>query len=208
MESTQGIIIRATAYKEKDKLLYVFTPNGIITLKASGVRSAKAKLKAYAEILTFGEFTYEGSNAIKVLRSIDCTDNFFVAWSDLAKNSAFNFCFELTYKAFFNEKDTINEFVFLIKTVQNIAYGQALPIAYVLKYLVFCASRLGIDYSIIEGYNATVSNTLKSFEIADFDEIEILPFTADEIKNAVNNLLRLYKSTMGITLEQLHVCTF
>ena len=42
---TKGIIIRATDYRESDRILDVFTPEGIVAVVAKGVRSPSAKLK-------------------------------------------------------------------------------------------------------------------------------------------------------------------
>ena len=61
---TDGIVLRETEYKERDKILTVLTRDlGKITVKARGVRSQRSKLKAGCQILAFSEFTltdYQG----------------------------------------------------------------------------------------------------------------------------------------------------
>ena len=53
----KGICLRATDYKEKDKLLTIATlEKGIITVKAAGARSPKAKLKSGCMPLVWGNF--------------------------------------------------------------------------------------------------------------------------------------------------------
>jgi len=56
--TTDGIILRETAYRDADKLLTVLTPDrGQLTLRARGVRSRRSPLKAACQLLAFSEFT-------------------------------------------------------------------------------------------------------------------------------------------------------
>ena len=42
-ETIKGIIIRSTDYGEKDRILDLFTPRGIVTMTAKSVRAPGAK---------------------------------------------------------------------------------------------------------------------------------------------------------------------
>ena len=54
---TEGIVLRATDYKENDKLLTLFTPSlGKITAGIRGVKKAKAKLNFAAQPFAFCEY--------------------------------------------------------------------------------------------------------------------------------------------------------
>lgn len=56
--TTDGIILRETAYRDADKLLTVLTADrGQLTLRARGVRSRRSPLKAACQLLAFSEFT-------------------------------------------------------------------------------------------------------------------------------------------------------
>ena len=63
-EKTEGIVLRATEYKDSDKLLTVLTRDlGKVTMKACGVKNRSSKLKAASQLLAFSEFTlkeYQG----------------------------------------------------------------------------------------------------------------------------------------------------
>lgn len=65
---TEGLILRQTEYKERDRLLTVLTRDyGKMTLKARGVRTKSSKLKGACQLLTYGEFTivdYQGYHVI------------------------------------------------------------------------------------------------------------------------------------------------
>ena len=67
-EKTEGIVLRATEYKDSDKLLTVLTRDiGKVTVKARGVKSRSSKLKAACQLLAFSEFTladYQGRYVI------------------------------------------------------------------------------------------------------------------------------------------------
>lgn len=56
--TTRGLVLRITEYKETDRILTVLTAeDGLLTLKARGVRSNRSKLKGACQLLTYAEFT-------------------------------------------------------------------------------------------------------------------------------------------------------
>ena len=67
-EKTEGIVLRATEYKDSDKLLTVLTRDfGKVTFKARGVKSGRSKIKAACQLFAFSEFTvseYQGRYVI------------------------------------------------------------------------------------------------------------------------------------------------
>lgn len=67
-EKTEGIVLRATEYKDTDKLLTVLTRDlGKVTMKARGVKSKGSRIKAACQLLSFSEFTvteYQGRYVI------------------------------------------------------------------------------------------------------------------------------------------------
>lgn len=201
MNKTQGIILRATDYKNSDKLLNVMTPYGIITLVARGVRKTSAKLKAYAAIFTFGEFTYNESKIGKVLSGVECTDNFFPCWKELGKNIAAVFCFELTEKCFRNDEETTEEFVFLLKIMNEIAYGELAPTACCLKFAVFCAERTGTDYTSVSESEKSVYEVLRAFSQAEIEELQTLQYEISEVYVALNRVCALLKNNLGIRIN-------
>ena len=58
-QTTTGIVLRETEYKDADKLLEVLTKDyGRLTLKARGVRRSKSTLKSACQLLCYSEFTF------------------------------------------------------------------------------------------------------------------------------------------------------
>ena len=72
---TQGIVIRSIDYKEKDKLLTIYTLEyGKITAVLKGVKNANAKLKFAYQPFCFAEFTVEDKG---VISQADLKESFF-----------------------------------------------------------------------------------------------------------------------------------
>ncbi len=56
--TTQGLVLRVTAYNDTDSLLTLLTPNhGKLTVKARGLRRKNSTLSAPCQLLAYGEFT-------------------------------------------------------------------------------------------------------------------------------------------------------
>lgn len=203
METTQGIVIRTADYKEKDKILTIFTARGLLTITAKGVRSPKSKNKAYANVLTFGDFSYSGRGEKRVLGGVECVDNFFSAWGDYAKVTALYACFELAEKGFREEDETVSEFIFLLRTVKETVYGQSEPLCTTFRFFLFCAQRLGVDYTEIEAYDAGAFNVIKAFEKADLEECSTLPYTNEEVRRAFLLVHNVYKNRLDLKINAL-----
>ncbi len=62
-EAVRGLVLRETQYKENDKLLSVLTgEQGLITVKARGVKSQKSKLRSGCGLLTYSSFSLYEKN--------------------------------------------------------------------------------------------------------------------------------------------------
>ena len=58
MFNEYGIILKTVDYKDKDKLLTIFTVHGVITITAKGVRTITSKLKSSCTVMTLANFSY------------------------------------------------------------------------------------------------------------------------------------------------------
>ncbi len=55
---TDGLVLRATEYKDNDSILTVLTKeHGLMTLKARGIRRNASRLKSACQLLAYSEFT-------------------------------------------------------------------------------------------------------------------------------------------------------
>lgn len=200
MDKAHGIIIRTTDYKDKDKILTIFTGGGIITATAKGVRSASSKLKSYTTVMTLCDFSFVESNGRLVLSGAEYIDNFYDAWGDFDKNSAITFCFELSEKCFVKEDNTVEEFLMLLKSLKEIVYGESIPICSALKYGIYCAERVGVDYSGINDFDSDTYAILKAFCAVNSDEVGSLQFSENAIKKALSLLHVVLKNYLGVNI--------
>lgn len=73
--TTQGLVLRVTAYNDTDALLTVLTSDqGKLTVKARGLRRKNSPLVAPCQLLAFGEFTlfeYRGMYTINEAHAIE-----------------------------------------------------------------------------------------------------------------------------------------
>jgi len=73
--TTQGLVLRVTAYNDTDALLTLLTPNhGKLTVKARGLRRKNSPLTAPCQLLAYGEFTlfeYRSMYTINEAHSIE-----------------------------------------------------------------------------------------------------------------------------------------
>ena len=66
--TTRGLVLRTTEYKETDRILTVLTAeDGLLTLKARGVRSNRSKLKGACQLLTYAEFTVNEARGFRFI---------------------------------------------------------------------------------------------------------------------------------------------
>lgn len=204
MYKVQGIIIRSVEYKEKDKLLTFFTPKGLLLASARGVRSPKSKLKQYCGEMTFGDFSFTEKGETKILSGAEIYDSFYSVWGEYEKFAAITYCFELTEKCFSNEEETSSEFIFLIKLMKEIVYGQSLPCSTALRYAVFCAESFGVDYSQIENYDKESFDVISAFSKCSAEDCGIMPYTEATVKKALallNNVFKNFLSFKSSTIK-------
>ena len=75
--TTRGLVLRATEYKETDRILTVLTAeDGLLTLKARGVRSNRSKLKGACQLLTYAEFTVNEARGFRFISEATAIEMF------------------------------------------------------------------------------------------------------------------------------------
>ncbi len=87
MEETKvkAIVLGGMDYKEKDKLITLFTlEQGIQTVVFKSVRGANSKLKSAKEMFSFGDFIYTNSKN-KIVTSADIIQPFYEITKDIKK---------------------------------------------------------------------------------------------------------------------------
>ena len=75
--TTRGLVLRTTEYKETDRILTVLTAeDGLLTLKARGVRSNRSKHKGACQLLTYAEFTVSEARGFRFISEATAIEMF------------------------------------------------------------------------------------------------------------------------------------
>lgn len=83
---TEGIVLRATDYKENDKILTVLTPAyGKLTVGIRGVRKANSKLNFASQPFAFCEFVLAEKGGRYTVTSAYLYDGFFALRTDIVR---------------------------------------------------------------------------------------------------------------------------
>ena len=70
--TTRGLVLRTTEYKETDRILTILTDHdGLLSVKARGVRSNRSKLKGACQLLTYAEFTISDARGFTAITEAD-----------------------------------------------------------------------------------------------------------------------------------------
>lgn len=112
MIEVEGIVINEIDYRDKSKIIYVLTKNGLISIIAKGCKSPKSILRSCTDKLTYGKFYIKyKENKLSILTNFDSLSNF----KNIKKN--FNslilsmYILDLTYKIV---KDNFNQNIYFI----------------------------------------------------------------------------------------------
>ena len=193
----KGIIIRATDYRESDRILDVFTSDGIVAIMAKGVRAPSAKLKNLSNIFTYGEFVFQAGRGRKVLSGGEIIENFFPCWTDPKKYASAMICLEIAEKLFKNVEETEEDFIALLKGLKEIAYGES-PLASALWFAVACARRTGCDYGVVYEFDPDAYGLLSA--TADGTETGVVGAKELDLFSAIKALGVCFKNDFAIQL--------
>lgn len=144
--TTQAITLKATDYKENDKLLLIYSVDlGKITVHARGIKKATAKLKFAGEPFCFGSFELACSRDRYTLKTCDQTESFYSIREDLL--TFYAGCSILETLAVMETEGQANPQVFVatLKSLSQLAEGvnpQLVSLHFVITYLDLCGYKL------------------------------------------------------------------
>ena len=82
--TTRGPVLRTTEYKETDRILTILTDHdGLLSVKARGVRSNRSKLKGACQLLTYAEFTISDARGFTAITEATAIEMFPELRNDL-----------------------------------------------------------------------------------------------------------------------------
>lgn len=123
--SVTGIVLSAMPYKDKDKIIHIFSIElGVVSGILKGVSSPNSKMKFAGQPFCFGKFDLVKSNDFYVVKGVDLIDTFFDLTSDYDNYKYGNFMLEVCKNIM--KPNIISESLFLslLKSLQAIVYNQ------------------------------------------------------------------------------------
>lgn len=169
MASTKvkAVIISSKDYKEKDKLLTLFTlEQGKMTAFMRGVRGEKAKLKAAKEVFSFGEFIIENTKGLNIVTQVEVIDSFFGLTKDLDKFYEGCAILDIVNKVSSQESDPAL-FIELLKCLKALCYSQVNKYYCIDKFLIKVFENIG--YSFITNKCSSCKITLSGKKYFNID---------------------------------------
>jgi len=163
-----GIVLSAMPYREKDKIIHIFTVElGCITGILKGVSSPKAKLKFAGQPFCFGKFNLTPGHDFFVVKGVESIDTFFDITIDYDNFRLCNLMLEICKVIL--KPNIISEklFIDLLKSLQNIVYNNVDTRLCVLKFLCNVLETIGykLNFDYCDNCNMKFMGDIKF----DFD---------------------------------------
>ncbi len=140
--TTKALVVSSINYKEKDKLLTLFTLDyGLMTVSARGVKTKNAKLKFAKEIFCFGEWTI--AKPSNIATSVNVEESFFDVTKDLDKFYCGCAILEVVKTCASYEEQNPLLFVQLLKAIGTICYDSCNSKYVLVKFLLEVFKAMG-----------------------------------------------------------------
>lgn len=139
-----GIVLSESQYKEKDKLINIFTLEiGGISAILRGVSASTSKMKFAGQPFCFGRFELVKTNDFFVVKGVDLIDSFFDVTNDYDRYKYCNFMLE-TCK-YIMKPNIISESLFLtvLKSLQAIVYNNVKLEQVICKFILTVLDIIG-----------------------------------------------------------------
>ena len=200
MDNTKvkAIVLGGIDYKEKDKLIKLFTlEQGIVTVVFRGVKNTNAKLKSAKEMFSFGDFIL-ANGKFKIVTSADIIDSFFDITKDIKKYYVACAILDII-KSILPEGETSSSlFILTIKCLQMLAYEGVNVYNVINKFLIEVFTGFGYSFGVDECNNCGEKLNLSRFLNLDYGEITCTKCKVGnyiELSKQVYSALRLFTIT-------------
>lgn len=141
-----GIVLSAMPYKEKDKLISIFSVElGKITAILKGVSTSNAKLKFAGQPFCFGKFDLVRTKDFFVVKGCDAIDTFFDLTEDYEKFQLCSLMLEISSAVLKPNILAENLFLCLVKSLQYIVYEGVSTRLVVAKFILFTLKSIGYE---------------------------------------------------------------
>lgn len=141
---TEGIVLRATDYKENDKLLTLFTPfYGKITAGIRGVRKASSKLNFASQPFAFCEYVLAEKGGRYTVTGAYLHDGFFPLRTDILRFYAACTLTEVCNATFADGEESEGAFIALAEGLKALSLSDEDPAETVLTFLITALGEAG-----------------------------------------------------------------
>lgn len=195
---TKAIVLGGVDYKEKDKIINLFTLEyGILPVLFKGVKSSNAKLKSAKEIFSFGDFIINNGKT-NIVTSAEVITQFY----DITKNIKNYYCacniIKIIKKVLPDGEVNSQLFVDTLKAFRLLNENKYDSLLILNKFLIEIFEGLGYKFNLNE-----CSSCLESFSQKRYINLLYGNITCNsckmgdvqEISNAEYTILRLIGST-------------
>ncbi len=139
-----GIVLKAIDYKEKDKLITIFTVElGVISCVLKGVNNTNAKLKFAAMPFCFAEFVLAQKNGFFTVTECSQIESFYSIVSDYNKSLLGFFMLELTCIIMRQNEPDEQWFLILLNFLKELAFSEVNQILVACKFILVTLTRIG-----------------------------------------------------------------
>lgn len=142
-EKTKGIVIKSFDSGDRDKLITIFTPQGLICAKLRGVNSVASKMKFAKQPFCFAEFVFS-TGKFPVVTSAFLIDSFYDLTKDYDKFDEAGKILRVARPLMKENQPNPQLFVLILKALKNLTYNN------VQKNVVYAKFLLGLFYN--QGY--------------------------------------------------------
>lgn len=134
---TQAIVLDAKDYKDSDKKLALLSVEyGLIWATIKGVKKPKAKLASISQPFCFAEFILSKKGEFWTVINASVIENFFQITSDFDKYIIGTAMMEFCKKTVKENDSSLDTFVLLAKSLKQLEYSAANPMAVLIRFLL------------------------------------------------------------------------
>ena len=171
----KGIVLSSCDYKEKDKLVELFSVElGKITAILKGCKAPSAKLKFAFQPFCFAEFSVVKSGKFYQITNAYLIDSFFCLTQDLDKYYLANVMLELVSLSVEQEEVNANLFINLANALKYVCYDNINPFLVCLKFCCNLLQTIGYKANFVKCVCCGLAYTHKVFLNLDTGEFSCM----------------------------------
>lgn len=142
-----GIVLKAIDYKDKDKLLSIYTlENGLIMASLKGVKQAKSKLKPFGQPFCFAEWIIVKTGENLTVTNANMIDSFFELTQDYDKFCIACLMLDMVKYTSIYFQNQSELFVNLLKGLRLLTYSNVQPKIVLIKYILNLLKLNGYEF--------------------------------------------------------------